>query len=143
MAFSQEHFQPTIGNLFLADVMVQWHMQGRQPQFSVHDHQVMGAHSDIHLFYPSGEAVRLVWSHPGRRPFGHPAHLQCQNKECGAIQPWGKPRRKTVNGEVTSFTLRCRACGEGFRYRKPSDMKLIKGKKITESERGDWYMQRI
>lgn len=141
MAFSQERFQPTVGNLFLADVAIKWHMQGRHPKFAVHDHQAMGTHSDIHLFHPDGKAVRLVWSHPGRRPFGQPAPVQCPNKECGGIQPWGKPRRKTVGGEVVRFTLRCRGCGGGHRYYKPTEMKLIKGKRITDLEQGDWYTQ--
>lgn len=143
MGFGQAKFQPSLSNLFVADVALYWHIQGRSPINVVHDHQAIGAHTDVYLFYPSGSACRLLWSHPGRRPFGKPTPLQCPNPKCHSLKSWSKPVRVKEGREVVQFNLSCRHCGKTIEFHKEPSMTMLRETRVSKSERGNWYSQTI
>lgn len=141
MGFGQANFQPSLSNLFIADVALYWHIQGRSPINVVHDHQAIGAHTDVYIFYPNESACRLLWSHPGRCPFGKLSPLQCP--KCLCLKSWGKPERVKKGNEVVQFNLCCRHCKERLEFHKEPGMMMIRETRVSKSERGNWYLQYI
>jgi len=120
----------------------------------LHQHQSLGAHSDIFLFRecPEGETYmceRLIWTHEGAKPVGNAVPLQCE--ACGSIRPWsvkGKPNRN--NGlEKNLVTHRCKwpKCssrnGSGITYTLPVSVSWIKEPVAKGDDRGGWVLEKI
>jgi len=100
---------------------------------TIHDHQALGAHTDIILFRP-GIIQTFQWSHPAARPIGHDtsSSVQCPNcSHLGSVSP------KCI--EMDSSKLRCSECQWEDTFKRPHDFNWCQGDSPkNKQDRGAW-----
>lgn len=141
MGFTSTHFQPSLGNGFLSQAVINWHIHARHPSLTIKDYPVFASHSDVFIFTPDETAMRIIWTHPGRRPFGKPVPIQCE--KCKAIDAWGPPESaRNDEGERVRYTLECLGCKNVFTSKKKNSLILFSKKRGRKEKGEDWYIKR-
>jgi hypothetical protein len=144
MAFGQLDFQPSVANSFLMDIALYWFIYGRSPVSGVlNNHQVVGSHTDIYMFYPPGNVTRLIWSHPGIRPFGYQLPIQCECKALKSLSPKVKLNSAKNDVQVIRNMCRNKACGHVIEHFKPPGYQRIGKGNWERSDAGEWYMETV
>ena len=134
--------------------MLQYYVYNRSKVEAIlTQHQSLGAHSNIILFRDRAEGEthlceRLVWAHPGIKPVGIPAPLQCE--ACGSIRPWRVKGQPNGNKSERNFVIHqckwagCRSrTGPGIQYNLPESMKWVKEPVAKNDSRGGWVLEKV
>jgi hypothetical protein len=121
------------------DVALNWFIHLKSPTSGfIGNHPTLGMHTDVYLFEKKGVQRRFTWSHPGLRPWGMVAPVQCP--KCLSPKPWIKP---TVDLKLETITLTCGY--EGCRRALPTFVKPGNLLRYTHGEPsktdGEWYYE--
>ena len=108
LCFSQVNFQPSATHKFVMDLALS-HFIFDRPKIEniLHDHQNIGAHTDI-VQFQAGIVTTFRWTHPGARPLGFGVYNQCLN--CKRL----KTQTAKPNDDHSKILLKCRECKAEF-----------------------------
>jgi hypothetical protein len=132
-----------MANPYLLDVAQSWFIYSRSPTSGIlSNHQVLGSHTDVFLFFNDGSLTRLTWSHPGIRPFGTPAWVQCS--KCGRIKAWVIDVKKDKEQQMRHIRLKCGGpkCGLYHDYPKPENLEKHSKGQVNKTD-GEWYRESL
>lgn len=134
LCFSQVDFQPSATHKFVMDLALS-HFIFDRPKIEniLHDHQNIGAHTDIVQFQAS-IVTTFRWTHPGARPLGYGIHNQCTN--CKGL----KTRSAKPNEDHSRIVLRCRVCKYEIVYNLPEGWGWVRSPPAKGDVRGAWLV---
>ena len=140
MGFTVQRFLPSAANTFLQDLVLASFVKenAMRLQHLLAAHYELGILSDVIIYLPGTRVYRYCWTHPVRRPYGHPIRPQCPRSECRALEGFEIP----ANGHtVDEIVLACKTCRENIGKYKRGNLRLLDGQWEKNKHRveGFWY----
>jgi hypothetical protein len=140
VGFTAQHFLPAAANTFLQDLVLATFVKGNAKKLKhvLAAHYDLGIYSDVIVYFPGDRVYRYCWTHPVRRPYGHPIGPQCSRPQCRAFEGFQiRPGGHTVN----EIVLTCKTCKKATGTYERGNLRLLDGKWEKNSRRveGFWY----
>ncbi|KAJ7180567.1 hypothetical protein C8R46DRAFT_1210905 [Mycena filopes] len=143
IGFTVPQFLPAAANTFLQDTILNFFLTAHAKKFHhvLATHYELGIHTNIIMYFTTGEIFRYCWTHPLVRPYGHPVPHQCPR--CYALAHFKLAKYTEYN-----VSLACTACEVNdaqtlvLKFKVDKDLQRIDGKKWEGGERhvqGVWY----
>lgn len=134
LCFSQVNFQPSATHKFVMDLALS-HFIFNRPKIEniLHDHQNIGAHTDI-VQFQAGIVTTFRWTHPGARPLGFGVYNQCLN--CKRL----KTQTAKPNDDHSKILLKCRECKAEFVFNLERGWRWVRTPPAKGDVRGAWLV---
>ena len=143
MGFTVERFLPSAANTFLQDLVLSSFVKenAMKLQHLLAVHYELGILSDVIVYLPGTRVYRYCWTHPVRRPYGHPIGPQCPRPQCRALEGF-EIRGDSAEGHTADqIILSCKTCKEETGTYLRGKLRALDGQwqKKSQLVQGVWY----